>query len=230
MNQNLHIMKTTDIYTSDRKESATALGFIAVLFALLLVASNLTAAPVKTDKTESYTAYCNNYQAVIEWNILNDNSTSYYTVERTQDGVNFEFVNNVQAISGTSIHQYSIIDNSPLKGVSYYRISNTDENGKETYLNTIVYSSCENDESLDASDSASSLFIRVNAQTADSCYVIIKDVKGNVILSQSHKVSIGLNNLKITPKVEKGVYILSVTYSKLKLNKIFILNPGTMKS
>ncbi len=215
-------MKTTSIHTSDKKETTVALTFIATLFLLLLVASNLMAAPNKMDK-EVFTADCNNQQAIIKWNISTELSDVYYTVERTQDGVNYELVSDVQAIAGSSLHQYSVVDENPLKGIAYYRISETNDEGKKNYLNTVVYTPCQNEESINAFNKASNIFIQVNSNTYDSCTIVLKSTDGKVVFSQNRKVSLGLNNFNIAPKVNKGIYMLYVTYSSMKLNKVFVL-------
>jgi len=215
-------MKTTSIHTSDKRETTVALTFIATLFLLLLAVSNIMAAPNKMDK-EAFTVDCNNQQAIIKWNIRTEKSDVYYTVERTQDGVNYELVSDIQAIAGSSLHQYSVVDENPLKGIAYYRISETNEGGKKHYLNTVVYTPCQNEESIDASNKASNILIRVNSNTNDSCSIVLKSTDGKVVFSENRKVSLGLNNFNIEPNINKGVYVLYVTYSSMKLNMVFVL-------
>lgn len=195
----------------------------------IILSVNVMASSHITDRLEACKAYCSNYTAVIEWQSANDTNGAFYTIERTHDGVNFSPVANVEVEKGSGLHQYSIVDKAPFNGISYYRISFTDGNCKQTYLNTVVYSSCENDEQLDASDSGATMYIQINANTVDTCSIILKDVNGKVISHQNKKVSLGLNIIKVTPKVSNGVYVLTVRYHKLKLNKVFILNPAVCK-
>jgi hypothetical protein len=221
-------MKTQDIYTSDKKETGTALTFMAILFLLLLAVTNLTAAPVSTDRFGSYRAECTNNEAIIKWNVTDDNA-DHYTIERTQDGVHYELIGDVQAIQGLSTHQYSVIDNTPLTGISYYRISQFSDEGKQTYLNTVVYTPCENNEDIEGFNTSTDVFIQINAKSDDTCSITITSVDGKTILSQNRKVSMGLNNYKIEPKVEKGVYVLYVTYHNLKFNKVLVLESSMAK-
>jgi hypothetical protein len=221
-------MKTQDIYTSDKKETGVALTFIAILFLLLLAVTNLTAAPASADRFGSYRAECNNNEAVIKWNITDDDA-DHYTIERTQDGIHYDLVGDVQAIQGLATHQYSIIDNNPLSGVSYYRISQFSDEGKQTYLNTVVYTPCENNEDIEGFNTSTDVFIQINAKSDDTCSIVVTSTDGRTVLSLNRKVSMGLNNYKIEPKVEKGVYVLYVTYHNLKFNKVLLLESSMAK-
>jgi hypothetical protein len=226
-------MKTTETYKSDKKETSVALTFVAIFFLLLLMAGKVSAAPSGTTTTnssiESCSADCNNFSAVIKWSTNSDMSNTIFTVERTRDGVHFETVATITAAAGDSKHEYSVVDESPMNGVSYYRISDNDSAGKTTYLNTVTYTPCENDQVIDAFNTGSDIFIQVNVLKPDSSTIVLKDMKGNVVVSEKRKVSVGLNNFSLRPNIEKGVYVLSVKCGKYKLNKVFVLEPAVAK-
>lgn len=69
--------------------------------------------------------------AKIEWMTFSERENAYFTVEKSNDGINWEilYIMNGQGNS-TSPYYYTIIDSSPYEGVTYYKLSQTDFNGK----------------------------------------------------------------------------------------------------
>lgn len=69
-----------------------------------------------------------------KWSTASEINNDYFTVERSADGVNFEKLKNVPG-AGNSDHvlNYSEEDEAPINGVSYYRLKQTDYDGKTGY-------------------------------------------------------------------------------------------------
>lgn len=65
-----------------------------------------------------------------DWSTASETNNDFFTVERTSDLLNWESIGTVQG-AGTTLEQsdYRFIDRSPLPGISYYRIRQTDYNG-----------------------------------------------------------------------------------------------------
>lgn len=176
----------------------------------------------------SFTADCNNYYAQIKWTTAEESKNGYFIIERTKDGVHFETIAMLKnsAVNGpTSVaHEYSIVDGSPLNGISYYRISEADSTDKRVYINTVVYVPCENDETIDAVIEDTNVTIALNAVSEEtkSCKVTILDDYKSVILNQTYKVVTGMNSIKIDTKLTGGIYLLKVNYRDDKsFNKVF---------
>ncbi|REJ84308.1 MAG: T9SS C-terminal target domain-containing protein [Bacteroidetes bacterium] len=70
----------------------------------------------------------------ISWETTSELNNDYFTVERSANGQNFETVTHRNG-AGNSVHtiQYESYDPSPLPGQSYYRLKQTDYDGKFTY-------------------------------------------------------------------------------------------------
>ncbi len=72
-------------------------------------------------------------QTDLSWTTATETNNDYFTIERTTDGSSYEFVGKVKgAGNSTQKLSYSMKDMKPLPGVSYYRLSQTDFNGKIT--------------------------------------------------------------------------------------------------
>ena len=70
-----------------------------------------------------------NSQSVhVEWMVENQIHIDHYEIERSPDGRNFIPVGRVDAYNGVSL-KYDWIDNNPLSGNNFYRISSLDLNG-----------------------------------------------------------------------------------------------------
>lgn len=75
------------------------------------------------------------HTASLKWTTLQEINTDKFFIERSLDGINFTSIGTVRA-SGNSGREvtYSTIDPSPFTGVNYYRIGQTDLDGRISYF------------------------------------------------------------------------------------------------
>jgi hypothetical protein len=74
-----------------------------------------------------------------KWTTTAEINNDFFTLERSADGVLFETIAQLKSISTNSIYQnYNFVDEHPLTGVSYYRLSQTDVNGTHVILKTVT--------------------------------------------------------------------------------------------
>lgn len=70
----------------------------------------------------------------LTWVTASEINNDYFTIERTIDGLNYEALGTVQGNGNSNgIINYASEDNIPYDGISYYRIKQTDFDGKYTY-------------------------------------------------------------------------------------------------
>jgi cytoskeletal protein CcmA (bactofilin family) len=75
----------------------------------------------------------------VEWATASEENNDYYSIERSQDGVNYELIATTPgAGNSTSVLEYSYIDKNPLLGRSYYRLTQTDFDGASETFNPIA--------------------------------------------------------------------------------------------
>lgn len=74
----------------------------------------------------------------LNWQTETENNSDHFTLERSADALNWEKITAVPA-AGMSQHliSYDYYDENPLEGLSYYRLSETDNNGKRTYFDVV---------------------------------------------------------------------------------------------
>jgi hypothetical protein len=76
------------------------------------------------------------------WNTATETNNSYFTVERSSDGIHFETIGTITGAGNRDIaSNYYYIDNDPLSGSSYYRITQHDYDGKFSSTAMKPYSS-----------------------------------------------------------------------------------------
>jgi hypothetical protein len=77
----------------------------------------------------------------LNWITAAEINNDYFNVERSIDGVNYISIRRIDA-SGNSTQtlNYSAIDDSPLVGVSYYRLKQTDYDGETSYSDIVAVS------------------------------------------------------------------------------------------
>lgn len=91
-----------------------------------------------------FTAYHNGHEVELEWTTITELNNDHFTVQRTLDGKTFEDIALVDG-AGTSSQElyYSYTDRQPYQGISYYRIKQTDFDGKFEYSELISVRSGE---------------------------------------------------------------------------------------
>jgi hypothetical protein len=83
----------------------------------------------------------NNKYVQLNWQTSTEINNDYFTAERSTDGITWNELNKIDgAGNSSSILAYSTIDNNPSKGISYYRLKQTDFEGKFSYSTTVSVS------------------------------------------------------------------------------------------
>jgi hypothetical protein len=74
----------------------------------------------------------------LAWTTASETNNSFFTVERSTDGIHFEdVVKQEGAGNSNGIRNYDALDANPYLGVSYYRLKQTDFNGDFTYSDMV---------------------------------------------------------------------------------------------
>lgn len=74
----------------------------------------------------------------LNWKTQSETDSDLFTVERSKEGDIWEQVNNVLAAGySSSLISYSVLDDSPYNGLSYYRLKQTDIDGKEEFSSVL---------------------------------------------------------------------------------------------
>ncbi|MBA3683274.1 MAG: T9SS type A sorting domain-containing protein, partial [Bacteroidetes bacterium] len=163
--------------------------------------------------------YCtlsgNNYTE-LKWATATEINNDYFSVESSEDAVNFRVAGTVKG-SGNSHQQveYSFQDNTPFKDLLYYRLKQTDFDGKFTY-SSICYVSNKAASEIDVyPNPASSEITIAYAANSETPVVIIKNILGQQIAStfipQANKIVVNTSEFK------DGVYLIEIVSGTQKI-------------
>jgi hypothetical protein len=87
----------------------------------------------------SFEAKPNNGNIDIVWSTSAEINNDFFTIERSQDGINFEFVAKVPgAGNSNTLIKYFTRDKKPFSGLSFYRLKQTDFDGQFKYSKIIA--------------------------------------------------------------------------------------------
>lgn len=145
-----------------------------------------------------------------DWTTENEVNNDFFTVERSEDGINWNAIGNVKGAgnSETVLH-YSYIDIRPLTGVSYYRLMQTDFDGATSYSDVkTVFRSDENNE-LKIFPNPTEGIVTVYSSSNDISDYQIFNAMGSAITDQVKVISVD-GTSKITldfSQMSPGVYV-----------------------
>lgn len=70
----------------------------------------------------------------LAWQTATERNNDFFTIEKSTNGINWEFVTNIDAAGNSqTILNYETMDQHPFSGLSYYRLMQTDYDGRSTY-------------------------------------------------------------------------------------------------
>ncbi len=164
----------------------------------------------------------------LQWITATEINNDFFTIQRSKDGENFEKVNEVPSKAeygySNSVLFYEEWDENPYQGISYYRLKQTDFDGKYEYSDIIVVNvdtTLKRELSVDLYPNPNRgrmFYLRLRGFEAhEELSFVITDVIGNVLHSETIQVrSSGSGVFEIFPQqtLERGVYVLSCTSCK----------------
>lgn len=158
----------------------------------------------------SFTAKTTDSKAVqLNWVTSMERDNDFFTVERSKDLVLFESVTRVKAQEGTQGHTYSIVDEHPYFGTSYYRLKQTDLNGTTaTFPATSVI--VRNDAYGVFPNPVVDGKFALRLDEPQTAQVSLYGTDGRLLPLQKTGAEDGVLLLKTAKKLATGVYVLTV--------------------
>lgn len=202
------------VQTTGSPDVMTAGGF----FRSWTLASSASPLPIELT---SFSVECQNYVAHLQWIVASQTNNDFFTIERTSDGINYTTVAVVKGDGNTSTTMtYTAVDETPLTGVSYYRISQTDFDGFTNNMNVIVYQPCENEGTQNAFVyNSTSVDVQINSLVPDNYIITLFSLLGQPIITETRSVEPGNNTFILPTNVSDGVYIINVKSEKVNYIK-----------
>lgn len=150
----------------------------------------------------------------LNWSTASETENDFFTIEKTIDGQNFEFVSIVDG-AGTSnqINNYFDTDHNPFEGVSYYRLKQTDLNGHSSYsdLKRVEFNSNEIEFSLYPNPSTGQDFFIEWFNSDSNLNLEIRDITGRLIYTKVLDANSGRNYIQLNDQLAAGTYLVTLS-------------------
>ncbi len=177
---------------------------------------SLTTLPVKLTSFEA--SIRNQNQVSLTWQTASETENSYFTISKSADGKTFEQLTTVKSI-GDNGASYSTIDFNPFAGITYYKLTQTDKDGKteEMGARTVKLSSLKVEGLSVYPNPVSNGIINIKAEGLSGLQILeIYDLAGKKLASDNLAFVNGKADYKVA-MFKKGVYILKVRDKKMKI-------------
>jgi len=163
-----------------------------------------------------------NKKVELSWKTATEINTDYFSVERSKDGKQFGEIGKLRGSGNSSEpHSYTLVDNDPLPGISYYRLHQVDLDGQSVYSRLVAISLNDNEvdsphvfpNPLNGRDLFCSFPRSVQSDMKEISWVLHdvngRQVDGNqqVVKNSDQPVSLSLSQLLVA-----GNYIITISY------------------
>lgn len=119
---------------------------------------------------------------VLEWTTSSEITNDYFTVEKSTNGIQFyEYKRIPGAGNSNTLLNYSITDEEPSEGITYYRLKQTDFNGDFKYSDMISVKSGPQDNELNIYPNPVNDFLKIHSNLKNVVEIILTDHVGKTI-------------------------------------------------
>jgi len=142
----------------------------------------------------------------ITWQTASERNNDFFTVERSPNGIDWDVLELIDgAGSSTELLSYETYDNYPLKGISYYRLKQTDFDGKATY--SAIKSISNTEDLMVLPNPGNGIFYVSGLSDRKENQVVVMDVTGKTIANYKTEDAMLQMNLENHPA---GIYYVKV--------------------
>jgi len=164
---------------------------------------------------------------LLKWSTATEIENDYYTIESSSNGIDFEKMNTVKGQGNTSsTSSYVYLDRTANKGITYYRLSQTDFDGTTAKVGVVAIERGETSFNItDLYPIPTSDFINVDFMAPEQSIIDIEvfDLIGKT-MNTFRTTSVGFNLLKIeVSDYPVGVYFISIESNNSKVTQKFVV-------
>lgn len=165
----------------------------------------------------TFNANCYDDYVSINWTSASEINNDYYLVERSEDGKNWESIARVEGAGNSNTEiDYEVIDDNPLNGNNYYRLTQFDFDGKFETFKTVI-TTCDMEENeleivVYPNPFKNELNLTAfNSDDSQSYTVRLLDISGKLILEREIQSVSNAFHIRLLPgDIKTGMYILEV--------------------
>lgn len=160
----------------------------------------------------TFTGQCEGNLVQLNWTTASELNNDYFTIEKSTDAINWEIIGTKQgAGNSTHIIKYDFVEPANYRNtdVIYYRLKQTDYNGKSEYFNPIGIINCTEELEVLVYPNPTSDILYIKAENTNSFYTAtLYNADGKLIFTESLS-SNQVNAINISD-IASGVYSLLI--------------------
>jgi hypothetical protein len=174
----------------------------------------------------SFSANYNGKEVKLTWITSTEINNNMFSIERSADGNKFESIlTQPGAGNSNKILSYSAEDINPLSNISYYRLKQTDYDGKSTYSDIIPIRIRRDEVEITAVRPArqnSTISFDVNFPFASQGIIKIVDMNGKLAYGSKFSATQPKSFTVDASRLATGIYFLQIYYEDRMVEKKFI--------
>lgn len=160
------------------------------------------------------------------WTTSSEKNTTHFVVEKSADARHFTELGTVKA-RGSLYHSahYTLHDETPSTGLSYYRLKQTERDGRYSYSNTIAVGFEQEEELMvfpNPSPQGNVLYLSMSKGASGQAEISVFDMTGKVVFSQSSLIETG-QVLELGTSLPRGIYLLRVLKGSSSVQKKLVI-------
>jgi len=160
-----------------------------------------------------FSAYCHDKTVELHWETASEINNDYFTLLRSTDGETFKPFATVQGMGNSmQTHEYIYTDENPPAERMYYKLKQTDFDGKSS-LSDVVFVSCAQDMGefyISPNPFKEKLYIVFDEPTEQPYKLSISDMPGKTVIQREIPLHSLRYNLKDVNKLKPGTYYLKI--------------------
>jgi hypothetical protein len=183
---------------------------------------------------KSFDAQLKGDVVLLNWVTYTEINNAYFTIERSADGIHYDSIGFEEGAGYSAVMlSYQQTDYRPLYGVSYYRLKQTDFDGRSSHSKVVrIENTNVKGSSMvvypNPTRLSEKLAVRVHADQVTGIYLVISHVSGRTIFADyvtlNEDMEVDLYKLNTGYALERGVYFVSVSSGSFKETQKLIIH------
>ncbi|TAH41151.1 MAG: T9SS type A sorting domain-containing protein [Bacteroidetes bacterium] len=176
----------------------------------------------------SFTAEPNGEVVDLKWSTATEINNDYFILERSSDSYEFQPIQIVDA-AGNSSHtlNYKTVDASPLSGISYYRLKQTDYDGRSSnsQVVSVDFRKQKDEFTIYPNPATDDVILVYHCQKSSATRIRVLDLKGQLVYSINTESAKGMNKLNLDlPELDAGVFVVFLETDLKEMKKRLVIN------
>jgi len=182
------------------------------------IGDNIAPLPVKLI---SFTATLINKEVELNWATASEINNSYFTIERSADGKNFDDIMTKPGAGNSQVVlHYAAYDVQPLPGVSYYRLKQTDFNNASETFNIVSVNNKVSMQDFNITAASPTVFsdhftLNYQVPASGNVRILVTNMLGQTVQDVTVPASTGYNNFEVNNTMgwKPGIYVAQIHYN-----------------